>query len=425
MKSAFKQATLLTWLLLVALVAVNAKFFVGTNPPDLFQKINFGKDIRHRRETVFNVLSFGAKPDGKKDNTQSFMKTWVAACHSKGAARVVIPGGTFLISQIVFAGPCASTSPIVVQIDATLKGDIDLSNYVSNEWILFEKINGLIITGRGTLDGQGDAVWKYNDCGMNPTCQKLPVNLKFNGITNVFMKGISSINSKGFHMFITNSENVRLKKLHITAPDDSPNTDGIHLSRSNKVKISRSVISTGDDCISLGRGSMNVTINKITCGPGHGISVGSLGKYENEEDVLGVVIKNCTLIKTDNGLRIKTWPDSPPSAASGILFQDINMIDVKNPILIDQEYSCSKTNCQRPPSRVKISDVHFINVKGSTISSVAVHLKCSKRFPCQNIELFNINLKYSGPPKKSLPFVSTCTNAKVGYRGVQFPPPCK
>lgn len=103
------------------------------------------------------------------------MKAWVAACHSKGAARVVIPSGTFLINQVAFAGPCTSTTPIIVQIDATLKGGIDVSNYVSDEWILFEKINGLIITGRGTLDGQGSAVWKYNDCGMNPNCQKLPV----------------------------------------------------------------------------------------------------------------------------------------------------------------------------------------------------------------------------------------------------------
>ena len=103
------------------------------------------------------------------------MKTWVAACRSKQPARVVIPSGVFLIYQIVFAGPCRNTEPIVVQIDATLKGGDDVSQYVSAEWILFEKINGLIVTGRGTLDGQGSKVWKYNDCHVNQNCQKLPV----------------------------------------------------------------------------------------------------------------------------------------------------------------------------------------------------------------------------------------------------------
>lgn len=201
MKSSFQQAILLALLLLVALVGVEAKLLAGPITPDPFKSF---KHIRNRKETVFNVLSFGAKPGGKIDNTQvtvkkdplnyaqvdfcycfnkalnefvlqSFMKTWVAACHSKGAARVVIPSGTFLINQIAFAGPCTSISPIVVQIDATLKGGVDVSEYVSDEWILLEKINGLLLTGRGTLDGQGSAVWKYNDCGMNPTCQKLPV----------------------------------------------------------------------------------------------------------------------------------------------------------------------------------------------------------------------------------------------------------
>ena len=72
-------------------------------------------------------------------------------------------------------------------------------------------------------------------------------------------------------MFITNSENIRVRKLHLIAPDDSPNTDGIHLSRSTNVRIIKSTIATGDDCISVGRGSMNVVINQIKCGPGHGI----------------------------------------------------------------------------------------------------------------------------------------------------------
>ncbi|XP_022138171.1 exopolygalacturonase-like [Momordica charantia] len=412
-------------LLLLALVAVNADPPPIPHTPDPFKNVHLGKDIKHRNnEVVFNVLNYGAKADGKTDSSMNLIRTWVAACHSKGAARVVIPSGTFFINQVVFAGPCTCLSPIIVQIDAVLKGGTDLSEFVSDEWILFEKINGLIVTGRGTLDGQGGSVWKYNDCGMNPDCTKLAVNLKLNGITHGLVKGITSTNSKGFHMFITNSQGVRVRRMHITAPEDSPNTDGIHLSRSNNVKISRSVIATGDDCISIGRGSTNVVINKVTCGPGHGISIGSLGKYQDEEDVRGVTVRNCTLLSTDNGLRIKTWPDSPPSAASGIIFQDINMLNVKNPILIDQEYSCS-TTCKKPPSRVKISDVHFINVQGSSISPVAVNFKCSKQFPCQNIEMLNINLKYTGPPKANAPFISACTNAKVGYKGIQFPPPCK
>lgn len=72
-------------------------------------------------------------------------------------------------------------------------------------------------------------------------------------------------------MHITNSANIRINGLHIFAPEDSPNTDGMHISKSIGVRVSKTVIRTGDDCISLGQGATNVNISKVTCGPGHGI----------------------------------------------------------------------------------------------------------------------------------------------------------
>lgn len=76
-------------------------------------------------------------------------------------------------------------------------------------------------------------------------------------------------------------------------------------------------------------------------------SIGSLGKYADEGDVRGVRIKNCSLTGTTNGLRIKAWPERYPGAASDVSFSDIIMKDVKNPIIIDQEYDCEPANCQK------------------------------------------------------------------------------
>lgn len=73
-------------------------------------------------------------------------------------------------------------------------------------------------------------------------------------------------------------------------------------------------------------------------------SVGSLGKYMNEEDVSGVSVRNCTVSGTTNGVRIKTWPGSPPSQASNFTFEDIIMHNVSNPIIIDQHY-CPDHDC--------------------------------------------------------------------------------
>lgn len=84
-----------------------------------------------------------------------------------------------------------------------------------------------------------------------------------------------------------------------------------------------------------------------------GCSVGSLGREEGEEDVRGLLVKNCTVRGTTNGLRIKTWPGSPPGRASNITFEDITMANVSNPIIIDQQYCphdhCSDIDKVRPP----------------------------------------------------------------------------
>lgn len=95
-------------------------------------------------------------------------------------------------------------------------------------------------------------------------------SIKFNHITNGVIRQITSVNPMGFHLGIVLSENIRARNIHLIAPDDSPNTDGIHISQSNIVKIVRSVIATGDDCVGVIQGSTDITIRKVVCGPGHG-----------------------------------------------------------------------------------------------------------------------------------------------------------
>ena len=55
-------------------------------------------------------------------------------------------------------------------------------------------------------------------------------------------------------------------------------------------------------------------------GPGHGIDIGSLDKYSNEKDVVGVRVRNCIFSNALNGVRIKTCPDSQQSVVNDILF---------------------------------------------------------------------------------------------------------
>ncbi|KAF6168673.1 hypothetical protein GIB67_020307 [Kingdonia uniflora] len=306
-----------------------------------------------------------------------------------------------------------------------LKATTDLSTYgPSADWVEFGSVDGLILTGGGTFDGQGAKSWPFNKCPMSKDCNVLPTNIKFVSTTNTIVRGITSLNSKFFHIGLVDCKDFSGSGMKISAPENSPNTDGIHIERSSRVSISESVIGTGDDCVSIGQGNSQISVTGVTCGPGHGISVGSLGRYANEGDVKGLLVKDCKLSGTKNGIRIKTWANSPnASFASNITFQNIVMNKVANPIIIDQKY-CPYSSCSslQTPSRVKLSDIYFKNIRGTSSSPVAVTLECSKGVPCQNVNLQDVHLDLSDGGGTVT--TATCKNVIVKYSGTQIPPPC-
>ncbi|XP_019462732.1 PREDICTED: exopolygalacturonase-like [Lupinus angustifolius] len=417
-----KSAVILILCFALANYAVAAPREKQVGSPDIFMGKNVAQDVLLPGEKLVDVTSFGAKPDGETDSTQAFMDAWQTTCHvNKEQSRMYVPAGRFLVSPIIFAGPCLSPNPITIQVIGTVLASTDISEYTEGTWLQFEHIDGLKIIGGGTFDGQGKDSWQFvEDCEKRTqTCVRNPSGLHFEHVRNALIQGVKSVNPKGFHVFVTNCANFRLRRLKLLAPETSPNTDGIHISHSINVKLSRNVIATGDDCVSIIQGAYNVTINKLKCGPGHGISIGSLGKFPDELEVKGIIVKNCTMIGTTNGLRIKSWPDLYPGGASDISFTDIIMENVKNPVIIDQEYECYP-NCQKKPSLVKIANVHFANIRGTTISPVAVDLRCSQLNPCQGVTIQNINLKLAG----GIPTTSRCQFARPIFGGILFPPAC-
>lgn len=172
-------------------------------------------------------------------------------------------------------------------------------------------------------------------------------NFGFNFLNNSFVGTVTSKDSKNFHVNVLGCNNFTFDGFHIIAPEDSPNTDGIHIGRSTEIHVKNVNIATGDDCVSLGDGSKNIYVENVKCGPGHGISVGSLGKYDNEAPVSGFYVKNCTISNTQNGVRIKTWPGTNGAITiTDMHFDGITMNNVANPVIIDQEY-CPWNQCNK------------------------------------------------------------------------------
>ncbi|XP_019164650.1 PREDICTED: polygalacturonase-like [Ipomoea nil] len=359
---------------------------------------------------------FKVTAEGDSDISPELLKAWDEACAATTPSIIVIPKGTFQMKQALLKGPCKA--PIELKIKATLKAPPNPNDMeCKKEWLTINYVDDFTLSGDGTLDGQGDVqiYGQKKDTGFKS--DKLPNNLSLNFLKNSIIRDITSLNSKLFHVNVFGGKNLTFQKITIKAPADSHNTDGIHIAKICDVTIKDSVIGTGDDCISIGDGLENLNIDGVTCGPGHGISVGSLGKTPGEEPVKGVTVKDSKFIGTDNGLRIKTWPNSHPGVVTDIHYHKIEMEDVKNPIVIDQEY-CPNNQCSKEkPSLVKISNVSYTNIKGTSATEEAVIIACSSGVPCEDVKFGDINLTFKGGAAKTV-----CSNAKPKLTGKQTPP---
>ncbi|KAK9725279.1 hypothetical protein RND81_05G133600 [Saponaria officinalis] len=369
-----------------------------------------------KQNVAKNVVSFGARPNGRSDSTQAFQKAWSWACGSAKPMTITVPRGRFVIRPITFTGPCRSR--VTVAIKGTIVAPPDYRVLAqSNAWIMFYKVNGLTING-GTFDAKGKAYWSCRN--HNGYCYNGARSISLMWSNNVEMNGVTLLNSQKMHMGVNYCNNVALKKLTIRAPSGSPNTDGIHLQSSSHVSIYDSVIKTGDDCISIGAGTSNVWIQRIHCGPGHGISIGSLANELNEEGVRNITVTNVVFLKTQNGVRIKSWSRPSNGFVQGVTFRNIIMRQVYNPIIIDQEY-CPHYQC--PPHQntgVKIRNIKYRNIKGTSASKVAMEFKCNPSKPCEGLKLQDIKLSF----KRGSPATSHCSNARGTSRGVVIPRSC-
>ncbi|XVF81504.1 hypothetical protein PTKIN_Ptkin15bG0160500 [Pterospermum kingtungense] len=365
------------------------------------------------------VANHGAKADGRTDLNTPLMNAWKQACASPTLTKIIIPKGNYLLSRATFEGPCKAH--IILQVDGTVQAPANPNAFKTPDWVVFSRVDGITMLGSGVFDGQGATAWGKNTCSKDKFCPALPVNLRFNFVKNAMVQDITTKNSKQFNVNVLGCQNITFHHFTVTNPGDSVNTDGIHIGRSVGVNILDSTIQTGDDCVSLGDGSKNVNIQRIKCGPGHGISVGSLGKWKAEEPVAGIYVKDCTITDTTNGVRIKTWPAAEAGSATDMHFEGITLNNVGFPILIDQEY-CPWNQCNlKAPSKVKLSKISFKNVQGTATTKEAVKIVCSKSLPCDEVELADIDITYKGPGG---PAISQCSHVNPKLTGKMNPPAC-
>ena len=213
------------------------------------------------QKPVFNIIDFGAVPNGVTLATKAIQ--WAVDSASRlGGGTVLIPPGQFLSGSFYLK----SNVTLHLAKNGILKGSTSRMDYEKIVWhalVLAKGQENIAITGQGTIDGQGaalaadvvrlvkdsiiiDIYWGNN----RPHERERPQLIEFNTCKNVLIKGVTLRNSACWVQSIDRCDGVRIDSIRVNSMAYW-NNDGIDIIDSRNVHISNCDINTADDGICL------------------------------------------------------------------------------------------------------------------------------------------------------------------------------
>ncbi|MFI0429266.1 glycoside hydrolase family 28 protein [Mariniflexile sp. HMF6888] len=373
---------------------------------------------------IYNIKDYGAVGDGSTLSTHA-IQTAIDSCNANGGGKVIVPPGNYVTGALFLK----SNIYFEVYSGATLLFDDTIENcpIVDGRWEGIERkvyaslftghdLQNVTITGRGMLNGQGEAWWeafyKTRDIrAKNGITEREPDNpvgsplrvprprmINLYNCTNVLISELTIVNSPSWTIHPVYCENVTIEKISIIQPYDSPNTDGINPESCKNVRILNCFVDCGDDCITIKSGynedgrrvakpCENIVISNCTFAHGHSaIGIGS----EMSGDVRNVTISNCVFNGTLRGIRIKTGRGRG-GVVENYRADNIIMNNVTTAISIDMYYG-NKDTAKLP---VTIETPFFKNIQLSNITAVNVEnaliVKGLPEAPVEGLSIVNSN----------------------------------
>lgn len=391
-----KELLLLLFCVVAIQVQAQTKPYSWGNLPVITEPV-FKKD-------TINIMKYGAKPDGTSLNTKAINDA-ISACSTNGGGVVLVPNGFWL------TGPIKLKSNVNLHLEKNalllfsknfddykiIEGNYEGVPSAKNESpIMGTNLQNIAITGKGTIDGNGDA-WrmvgknKLNESewkdkvasgGIVSDDQKVwfpsektkkaymekPSTLLGPGVKledfepikdflrpnlivltsckNVLLEGVVFQNSPAWNVHPLMCENLTLRDLFIKNPDYAQNGDGADIESCKNVLMENCVFDVGDDAICIKSGkdvegrkrgmpTENMIIRNNTVYNGHGgFVVGS----EMSGGARNIFVYDCTFRGTDKGLRFKTTRGRG-GVVENIYIKNINMVDiVSEAIYFDMYY---------------------------------------------------------------------------------------
>jgi polygalacturonase len=373
---------------------------------------------------MYNIVDFGAIPNGKILSTEAFSQA-ISAASKVGGGTVYVPAGIYLTGTIYFK----SNINLQLAPGAVILFSDDINDYdvVYSRWEGVERevyssciygadLENISITGFGTIDGQGEKWWKRHE--NNELKYPRPKLISFDNCNKVLIDGIKLTNSPSWTINPICCENVTINNVTIKNPANSPNTDGIDPDSCKNVHISNCHVDVGDDCIVIKSGTEdsikripceNITITNCTMVHGHGgVVIGS----EMSGGVRNVVISNCVFEGTDRGVRMKTRRGRG-GFVEDIRINNIIMKEVLCPLVFHLYYFCGpggddKLTWDKAPYPIDAKTpffrrIHISNITAREVRAAAGYLYGLTEMPLEDITFDNIDIHMSDVAEAARP----------------------
>ncbi|KAJ4171418.1 hypothetical protein NW754_013186 [Fusarium falciforme] len=406
-----------------ALTLVNAVSLPAGVPRDLseFRDKHPYKPPHHGHRKIITIRPSKNEHD---DASERFKRGVLKA---NGGGTLYLPKGkTFVIGKAL---DLTGLNDIHIHLDGEIRFTDDVEYWQENAWyhpfqksIMFWKWGGknIKIYGEGVIEGQGQRWWNEFKAGtgsiLNPDNKYYrPILFYAENTTNLEISGIHLKDSPCWNNFIVSSKNIRYTDVVATALSNNgsiipKNTDFMNTMNTSTVHIERAWVNIDDDCFSPKPNSSDLYVNTMYCNGTHGQSMGSLGQYEGEvSNVHDVHIENVWMLNGDySGARIKVWAGEKTGTGyvNNVTFKNFWVARMDYGIFLDSCYfNKSAEECNKYPSGMDITNIHFENFTGYTsgvYGNAVARLSCSasESAVCSNITLkdFNVETPCGGKP---------------------------
>lgn len=184
---------------------------------------------------VVNVRDHGAAGDGTRLDQQA-LQAALDAAHAAGGGVVLVPQGTYR------TGPLNLPSRVRLHLaeEATLLASTNRDHYPRRAFIVAANAEDIAITGRGTIDGQGDFApnqgWRHHILG-------------FENCRNIAIEGITTKNAGSWTQHYVSCRNLTIRGVTVNSVRPRRNNDGIDLSGCQDVLVEGCLVASEDDAI--------------------------------------------------------------------------------------------------------------------------------------------------------------------------------